>query len=89
MKGDRIVAIIDTGGGSREFAVEATKGGRRVEVMHSGKWTHVQEVTRTGVVVRENKYNASRVLALVDERQEEPGYAQVQIWDGEDPLPPA
>lgn len=66
MRGDRVEIVVDTGDGSRSFAVTATKAGRRVEITTSRQVIEVTEVTRTGVPVRTARFLASRVIALVE-----------------------
>jgi hypothetical protein len=74
MKGDRIEIVIDAGGATRSYEIEATRAGRRVETSYGRGIVEVTEVTRTGTVVRTARFMASRVLALVefpaDERAE-------------------
>lgn len=74
MKGDRIRAIVDIGGGATaEFVTEATKNGRRVEIRDVGKWVHVCEVKGgAGETVRTNRFLLSGLRALIEETQEEP-----------------
>ena len=53
MKGDRVEIVIDAGGGStKTYEVAATRAGRRVEVVNRRGVMEVNEVTRSGVVVR-------------------------------------
>ena len=66
MKGDRVEVVVDTGGGSQTFEIGASKAGRRVEVGNSRGMVEVNEVTRTGAVVRTGRFMASRVIALVE-----------------------
>ncbi|GII02211.1 hypothetical protein [Planobispora takensis] len=67
MKGDRVEIIIDAGGTSRTYEVEATKAGRRVEVANQrGGVVEVSEVTRSGTAVRTARFMSSRILALVE-----------------------
>ncbi|MGH3793642.1 MAG: hypothetical protein ACRDSP_02005 [Pseudonocardiaceae bacterium] len=74
MKGDRIEIVIDAGGSTRTYEIEATRAGRRVETTYGRGIVEVTEVTRTGTLVRTARFMASRVLALVefpaDERAE-------------------
>ena len=71
MKGDRVRVIIDIGTGSTEFVVEADKAGRKVEVVETrgGRMIEVRLLTRTDVVVKTDRYMASRVIAMVEERR--------------------
>ena len=66
MKGDRVEIVIDAGGTTKTYEVAATRAGRRVEVITRRGVFEVNEVTRTGVVVRTARFMASRVLALVE-----------------------
>lgn len=74
MKGDRVLVVIDVGGGSvREFEVSATKAGRRVEVSIARGTVEVTEVTRSGQPVRSARFMATRVVALVEHPAPESG----------------
>jgi hypothetical protein len=66
MKGDRVEIVIDAGGGTKTYEVVATRAGRRVEVVTRRGVFEVNEVTRSGVVVRTARFMSSRVLALVE-----------------------
>lgn len=66
MKGDRVEIVIDAGGTTRTYTVEATRAGRRVEVSHGRGLVEVVETTRGGTPVRTARFMASRVLALVE-----------------------
>jgi hypothetical protein len=66
MRGDRVEIVVDTGGGTQRFEIEATKSGRRVEVSTSRGMVEVAEVTRSGQVVRTGRFLAARVIALVE-----------------------
>ncbi len=66
MKGDRVEIVIDAGGTTKTYEVVATRAGRRVEVITRRGVFEVNEVTRSGVVVRTARFMASRVLALVE-----------------------
>jgi hypothetical protein len=66
MKGDRVEIVIDAGGSAKTYEVAATRAGRRVEVVTRRGVFEVNEVTRSGVVVRTARFMASRVLALVE-----------------------
>jgi hypothetical protein len=66
MKGDRVEIVIDAGGTTKTYDVIATRAGRRVEVITRRGVFEVNEVTRSGVVVRTARFMASRVLALVE-----------------------
>ena len=57
MKGDRVEIVVDAGGGTKTYEVEATRAGRRVEV---------SELTRGGTAIRTARFMASRVIALVE-----------------------
>jgi len=66
MKGDRVEIVIDAGGSTKTYEVEATRAGRRVEVTHGRGVVEVAEVTRGGTPVRTARFMAGRVLALVE-----------------------
>jgi len=67
MKGDWVEIVIDAGGGStKTYEVTATRAGRRVEVVNRRGVMEVNEVTRSGAVVRTARFMSSRVLALVE-----------------------
>lgn len=66
MKGDRVEVVIDAGGTTRTYEVEATRAGRRVEVTHGRGVVEVTETTRGGTAVRTARFMAARVLALVE-----------------------
>ena len=66
MKGDRIEVVIDAGGTTRTYEIEATRAGRRVEVTHGRGVVEVIESTRGGTPVRTARFMAGRVLALVE-----------------------
>ena len=54
MKGDRVEIVVEAGGQTRTYSIEATRAGRRVEV------------TRGGTPVRTARFMAGRVVALVE-----------------------
>ena len=66
MKGDRVEIVIAADDGSRTYEIEATRAGRRVEITSGRGVIEVTEVTRTGEPVRQARFMASRVLALVE-----------------------
>ncbi len=67
MKGDRVIIVVDVGGGAvREFEIAATKAGRRVEVSTSRGTVEVTEVTRSSQPVRSARFMAARVVAMVE-----------------------
>lgn len=66
MKGDRVEIVIDAGGTTRTYEVDATRAGRRVDVTHGRGIVEVTEVTRGGTAVRTARFMANRVLALVE-----------------------
>ena len=66
MRGDRVEIVVDTGDGARTYEVTSTRAGRRVEVSTVRGVVEVNEVTRTGTVVRTARFMASRVIALVE-----------------------
>jgi hypothetical protein len=66
VKGDRVEVVVDAGGSSRSYEIEATRAGRRVETTHGRGVVEVTEVTRGGTPVRTARFMAGRVLALVE-----------------------
>ena len=66
MKGDRVEVVIDAGGSTRTYEIEATRAGRRVDVTHGRGVVEVTENTRGGTVVRTARFMSGRVLALVE-----------------------
>ena len=66
MKGDRIEVVIDAGGTTRTYEIEATRAGRRVDVNHGRGVVEVVESTRGGTPVRTARFMSGRVLALVE-----------------------
>jgi hypothetical protein len=72
MKGDRVEIVVDTGNGVQGYEIAATKAGRRVDVSTSRGVVEVNEVTRTGQIVRTGRFMTTRVVALVEHPAEEP-----------------
>ena len=72
MKGDRVEIVVDTGNGVQGYEIAATKAGRRVDISTSRGVVEVNEVTRTGQIVRTGRFMATRVVALVEHPAEEP-----------------
>ena len=66
MKGDWVEIVVDAGGSTLSYQVEATRAGRRVEATHGRGIVEVAELTRGGTTVRTARFMASRVLALVE-----------------------
>jgi hypothetical protein len=66
MKGDRVEIVVDAGGATKTYEVEATRAGRRVEVVNRRGLVEVVELTRGGTAVRTARFMASRVIALVE-----------------------
>lgn len=67
MKNDWVEVLVDAGGGTaRDYAINASRAGRRVEIKTSRTTVEVNELTRTGKVVRSARFMAPRVLALVE-----------------------
>jgi hypothetical protein len=80
MKGDRVEIVIDAGGSTRTYDIEATRAGRRVEITQGRGVVEVTETTRGGTPVRTARFMAGRVLALVEHpspRKPEPDEASV------------
>ncbi len=71
MKGDRVEVTVDIGTGVQTYEIVASKAGRRVEVSTSRGVVEVNEVTRTGQIVRTGRFMAPRVVALVEHPAEE------------------
>lgn len=71
-KGDFVEVLVDAGGGSaREYRIGAAKAGRRVEVKSSRSVIEINELARTGRVIRSARFMAPRVLAVVEHPVEE------------------
>jgi hypothetical protein len=66
VKGDWVEAVVDVGGHSQTFEIEARRAGRRVETTIARGVVEVTEVTRTGQAVRTARFMASRLVALVE-----------------------
>jgi hypothetical protein len=66
MKGDWVEIVVDAGEIPRTYEVTATRAGRRVDVTVRRGVVEVNEVTRTGTLVRTARFMANRVLALVE-----------------------
>lgn len=66
MKGDRVEIVIDAGGSTQTYEVEATHAGRHVDITHGRGVVEVTEATRGGTPVRTARFMASRVIALVE-----------------------
>jgi hypothetical protein len=66
-KGDFIEVLVDAGNGAaKEYLIRAGRTGRRVDVKTSRTVVEVQELTRTGKIVRSARFMAPRVLAVVE-----------------------
>ena len=66
MKGDRVEVVVDIGGATRTYEVEATRAGRRVDVRTGRGLVEVIEVTRGGTPVRTARFMSQRVVAMVE-----------------------
>jgi len=66
MRGDRVEIVIDAGGDTKTYEIEATRAGRRVDISHGRGVVEVTETTRGGTAVRTARFMASRVLAIVE-----------------------
>src|SRR5258708_20744930 len=64
MKGDRVEIVVDAGDVTKTYDVQATKAGRRVEVVTRRGQVEVSELTRSGTPVRTARFMASRVIAV-------------------------
>src|SRR5205823_5969860 len=67
MKGDRVEIVVDAGGSTLTYEVEATRAGRRVDITHGRGIVEVTEVTRGGTAVRTARFMAARVRGPDDE----------------------
>jgi hypothetical protein len=74
VKGDRVEIVIDAGGDTRTYEIEATRAGRRVDVKHGRGVVEVTETTRGGTPVRTARFMAGRVLALVEHPAARPAF---------------
>jgi hypothetical protein len=66
MRGDQVEIVVDAGGVTKTYHVEATRAGRRVEVVNRRGIMEVSELTRGGTVVRTARFMTSRVIAMVE-----------------------
>jgi hypothetical protein len=66
MKGDRVEVVVDTGGDTRTYDIEATRAGRRLDITQGRGLVEVTELTRGGTPVRTARFMANRVIALVE-----------------------
>jgi len=67
VKGDKVEIVVDAGDAPvKTYEVEATRAGRRVEVVTRRGQVEVTELTRGGAPVRTARFMASRVIALVE-----------------------
>ena len=71
MRGERVEIVVDTGNGVQTYVMEASKAGRRLEVSTARGVVEVNEVTRTGRVVRTGRFMQARVIALVEHPAED------------------
>ena len=88
-RGDRVEVIVDVGGASRSFFVEANAGGRKVEI-HEGRagergMVLVELQARTGKVIKTDRYMATRVIAMIETKVGEP--EEDELENGEQPKP--
>ncbi|HEX2090037.1 MAG TPA: hypothetical protein VHI54_08970 [Actinomycetota bacterium] len=79
MRGDRVEIVVDTGNGVQTYVIEATKAGRRLEVSTARGVVEVNEVTRTGQVVRTGRFMQARVIALVEHPAEDQSVRTARI----------
>ena len=80
MKGDRVEAVVDTGGGGvQTFDIVASRAGRRIEVTTARGVVEVTEVTRGGTPVRTGRFMATRLIALVEHPAKERDEARVEV----------
>ena len=66
MKGDRVEIVVDAGDVTKTYEVQATRAGRRVEVVTRRGQVEVSELTRGGTAVRTARFMAGRVIAIVE-----------------------
>ena len=66
MKGDRVEIVVDAGDVTKTYEVQATRAGRRVEVVNRRGLVEVSELTRGGAAIRTARFMASRVIAIVE-----------------------
>ena len=66
MKGDRVEVVVAAGDVTKTYDIQATKAGRRVEVVTRRGQVEVSELTRSGTPVRTARFMASRVIAVVE-----------------------
>jgi hypothetical protein len=66
VKGDLVEIVVDAGDGTRTYEIEASRAGRRIEVVSRRGFVEVVELTRGGTAVRTARFMASRVIALVE-----------------------
>jgi hypothetical protein len=66
MRGDSVEIVIDVGGATRTYYMEATRAGRRVEITQGRGSIEVAEVTRGGTPVRTARFMTGRVVAVVE-----------------------
>jgi hypothetical protein len=85
MRGDRVEILVDTGNGTQTFEVLATLAGRRVEVSTARGVVEVNEVTRTGQVVRTARFMANRVIAMVEHPAEVPEQSRARKQPPKEP----
>ena len=71
--------LVDTGNGAQAFEIAATKAGRRVEVSTSRSVVEVNEVARTGRIIRTGRFMAERVIALVEHPAQERENTRVDV----------
>jgi hypothetical protein len=71
-RGDFVSVIVDAGAGTvKEFDVEATKKGRRVEVTEKRLTTEVAEIDQGGNTVRTCRFRNDRIVALIEHKVED------------------
>jgi hypothetical protein len=73
MKGDRVEIVVDTGGGTQTFQIDARTRGRRVDVSVSRGVVEVSELTRAGTILRTGRFMANRIVAIVEHPATERG----------------
>ena len=79
MRGDHVEIVVDAGGTTLSYDIEATRAGRRVEVSQGRGIIEVTEVTRGGTPVRTGRFMSSRLIALVEHPAHEGRETKVDV----------
>ncbi len=90
-RGDRVEVIVDLGGSTRSFLVEADANGRRIEVKEGSRGERgmvlVELQARSDRVIKTDRFMAARVIAIIETKVEEPeeGRKPARARAGSDP----